>query len=246
MPNVPIIWKSWPIAPDGGRIGARELKRRRRRCHPSGHFVSGRIAWRVVTVRCAGEVITKEALFAAVWPDRVVSDGALSSCLRELRQALGDDQKAPRYIATVHRVGYRFIAKVERASPDPEPQSSWQAAEFFVGREAERAPARGVRQSLVRAAPARVRKRRGRYRQERTARSISRTASAAKDARGRPSKYRPVAWPWTVHPTQRAGRGLFAPARGPGTLVPSARRRAAGRAVAQVCAELAGARRERR
>src|SRR5499427_2133968 len=57
-----------------------------------------------------GRLVTKEALFQAVWPDTAVSDAVLTNRITELRQALGDDAKRPRFIATVHRRGYRFVA----------------------------------------------------------------------------------------------------------------------------------------
>src|SRR5262245_48423614 len=57
-----------------------------------------------------GQLVTKEELFRAVWPDTVVSDAALASCIQELRQALGDNARSPQYIETVHRRGFRFIA----------------------------------------------------------------------------------------------------------------------------------------
>ena len=59
-----------------------------------------------------GRIITKEELFAAVWPETVVSDVALSVCIRELRKNLEDDAKTPLYIETVHRRGFRFIGEV--------------------------------------------------------------------------------------------------------------------------------------
>jgi DNA-binding winged helix-turn-helix (wHTH) protein len=65
-----------------------------------------------------GELITKDALLEAVWPATVVGDAVLKVCVREIRKALGDRAGAPRYIATVHRLGYRFIADVADA-PDP-------------------------------------------------------------------------------------------------------------------------------
>ena len=58
-----------------------------------------------------GDVITKEELFAAVWPEVAVGDAALVTCIQELRKALRDDARRPRYIETLHRRGYRFIAK---------------------------------------------------------------------------------------------------------------------------------------
>jgi DNA-binding winged helix-turn-helix (wHTH) protein len=60
----------------------------------------------------SGQVVTKDELFHAVWPDTVVSDDALTSCMQELRRALGEDARQPRYIETVHRRGFRFIGKV--------------------------------------------------------------------------------------------------------------------------------------
>ena len=66
----------------------------------------------VSLVAHAGHVVTKEALLEAVWPDAVVTEGVLKTCLVQIRQALGERAKTPRYIATVHRQGYRFIAPV--------------------------------------------------------------------------------------------------------------------------------------
>src|SRR5882724_8692268 len=64
----------------------------------------------------AGEVITKEELFGAVWPEVTVGDAALVTCIQELRKALGDDARKPRYIETLHRRGYRFIGKLAPGS----------------------------------------------------------------------------------------------------------------------------------
>src|SRR3954471_12258777 len=59
-----------------------------------------------------GEVIPKEELFGAVWPEVTVGDAALVTCIQELRKALGDDARRPRYIETLHRRGYRFVGKI--------------------------------------------------------------------------------------------------------------------------------------
>lgn len=58
-----------------------------------------------------GEVVTRDELFRDVWPDTVVSDAALTTCIQELRRALVDDARRPKYIETVHRRGFRFVAK---------------------------------------------------------------------------------------------------------------------------------------
>jgi TolB-like protein/DNA-binding winged helix-turn-helix (wHTH) protein len=64
----------------------------------------------------AGQPVRKEELFASVWKGTVVSDDALTSCIQELRKALADDAKRPRFIETRHRRGYQFIARVSGAA----------------------------------------------------------------------------------------------------------------------------------
>jgi adenylate cyclase len=63
-----------------------------------------------------GEVLSKEVLIGAVWPGTFVSDDVLTYSISELRKALGDDAKNPRYIQTIARKGYRLIAPV-RSEP---------------------------------------------------------------------------------------------------------------------------------
>src|SRR5262245_57520390 len=57
-------------------------------------------------------LVTKDDLFASVWGDTIVSEAALTSCIRDLRRALRDPSRTPRYIETVHRRGFRFIGPV--------------------------------------------------------------------------------------------------------------------------------------
>ncbi|MDX1815460.1 MAG: AAA family ATPase, partial [Thermodesulfobacteriota bacterium] len=57
-------------------------------------------------------LVTKDELLEAVWPDTNVSEAAMTVCIRELRQALGDDAQAPQFVETVRGRGYRFVAKV--------------------------------------------------------------------------------------------------------------------------------------
>jgi TolB-like protein/Tfp pilus assembly protein PilF len=71
-----------------------------------------------VLVSKAGEPVGKEALFAEVWAETAVGDDALTSCIQELRRALEDDPKQPRFIETRHRRGYRFIASLEDGRVD--------------------------------------------------------------------------------------------------------------------------------
>lgn len=62
-----------------------------------------------------GELVLKDQLLDAVWGRRFVSEGAVKTVVSELRAALGDDPKAPRWIETVQRRGYRFIGTVAPA-----------------------------------------------------------------------------------------------------------------------------------
>jgi adenylate cyclase len=63
-------------------------------------------------VENADRLVTKEELIKAIWPNVIVTDEALSHCVSEIRQAIGDSTQA--IIATVPRRGYRFVAAVSR------------------------------------------------------------------------------------------------------------------------------------
>src|SRR4051812_11701394 len=65
------------------------------------------------------ELVTKEQLLKAIWPDVIVGDASVKVCIREIRKALEDDVQSPKYIETVHRRGYRFISKGGSAGPAP-------------------------------------------------------------------------------------------------------------------------------
>src|SRR3989442_14842809 len=64
-----------------------------------------------------GRVVTKDELLREGWPDTVVSEWALTTCIRKIRKALRETAGAPQYIAPVHRRGYRFIAPLTTAQP---------------------------------------------------------------------------------------------------------------------------------
>lgn len=57
-----------------------------------------------------GELVTKHAFMDGVWHGIPVTDEALTQCIRTLRRALGDDATNPRFIETVPKHGYRFVA----------------------------------------------------------------------------------------------------------------------------------------
>jgi DNA-binding winged helix-turn-helix (wHTH) protein/TolB-like protein/Tfp pilus assembly protein PilF len=74
-----------------------------------------------------GRVVSREELFAAVWPGVVVGDDALTQSIIKLRRALGDDPRSPAYIETIAKRGYRLIAPVRQdEAPDvlPEPAAA--------------------------------------------------------------------------------------------------------------------------
>src|SRR6266487_244977 len=60
----------------------------------------------------SGQLVTKEELLNAVWPETFVGDAVLKVTIRQLREALDDDPKLPRFIETAHRRGYRFIGQL--------------------------------------------------------------------------------------------------------------------------------------
>src|SRR5262247_157350 len=67
-----------------------------------------------------GQLVTKDVLLESVWPGIIVGDAVLKVCVREIRKALGDRVGAPRFVTTVHRRGYRFIADVTDSEPRPD------------------------------------------------------------------------------------------------------------------------------
>ena len=93
----------------------------------------------------SGRLVTKNELLQAVWADSLVTDASLKVCVREVRKALRDRPARPRFIETVHRRGYRFIAQTSAVDPS-QPQATGRVASAaprsapkpnLVGREAE-------------------------------------------------------------------------------------------------------------
>ncbi len=80
----------------------------------------------LVLIQRRGEVVTKDELMKAVWPDAFVEEGNLSQSIHVLRRALGESVDDHRYIVTVPGRGYRFVAEVREISetdngPFPKP-----------------------------------------------------------------------------------------------------------------------------
>jgi DNA-binding winged helix-turn-helix (wHTH) protein len=62
-------------------------------------------------------LVTKTELQDRLWPDAIVLEANLGNAVAEIRKALGDDPKAPKFVATVSRRGYRFSADVDVLGP---------------------------------------------------------------------------------------------------------------------------------
>lgn len=90
-------------------VPARELRRGAERIPLTARYFDAL----ALLLRERGRLIGKERFFDEVWGDVVVSDGALTQCIKDIRKALGDSPSEPRFIETVPRHGYRFIAVVE-------------------------------------------------------------------------------------------------------------------------------------
>src|SRR5687768_9301563 len=67
----------------------------------------------LVLIENHGHLVEKNELIERVWADSIVEEGNLTYTMRLLRIALGDEKRAPRFIETISRRGYRFIAEVE-------------------------------------------------------------------------------------------------------------------------------------
>ena len=82
----------------------------------------------VLLVERRNEAVSRQELLDAVWSDVVVTDGALSQAVRILRRTLGDDPRAPTFIRTVQRHGYRFVCDDVVEEPDEGPPKPVRAA----------------------------------------------------------------------------------------------------------------------
>ena len=78
-----------------------------------------------------GRTLTKDELIEAVWEGEIVADGSLTEAMSRLRTALADSARDPRYIRTVHRRGYRFIAPIGPTVRTPSKNETERGPLFF-------------------------------------------------------------------------------------------------------------------
>ena len=82
----------------------------------------------VLLIERRNEAVSRHEILDAVWSDVVVTDGALSQAVRTLRRTLGDDPRAPTFIRTLPRHGYRFVCDDVVEEPDEGPAEPARAA----------------------------------------------------------------------------------------------------------------------
>ena len=99
--------KSWSLARDGALVAL----------SPKLVQILGCLA------EARGELVTRELLLDRFWPGVFVTDNTLTRAVADIRKALGDDADSPRYVQTMARRGYRFVAPVaeDGAPPDAAP-----------------------------------------------------------------------------------------------------------------------------
>jgi DNA-binding winged helix-turn-helix (wHTH) protein/TolB-like protein/tetratricopeptide (TPR) repeat protein len=88
-----------------------------------------------------GQVVEKRQMFDEIWKDTFVSDNALTKVIKELRQSLGDSVDEPKFIETIPKRGYRFIATLngaeapvdERSPVETTNERPWRTTVSIVG-----------------------------------------------------------------------------------------------------------------
>lgn len=108
-PGGPFRLGEWLVHPDRNLL---ESAADSRRLEPLTMDVLAELAGR------GGEVVSKDELIDSVWEGRIISEGTLTNTVAELRRALGDDARNPRFIETVPKRGYRLVCPMEDASDD--------------------------------------------------------------------------------------------------------------------------------
>ena len=88
-------------------------------------------------VRHAGRLVTQEELLQAVWPDTFVQPEVLKYQIADIRGVLGDHPKAPLFIETLPRRGYRFVAAVRKINDPERPAPAITPRGSLVGRARE-------------------------------------------------------------------------------------------------------------
>ncbi len=125
-------------------VGDRQLWREGTRVDLNARYLDAL----ALLVQNHGQLVKKDQFFEEVWDDVVVSDSALTQCIKEIRRHLGDDASNPRYIQTVPGHGYRFVGPVEPLAtqgPSAGPYRQENASEVVQDRRAVGSSRSGAR-----------------------------------------------------------------------------------------------------
>lgn len=97
------------------------------------HLAPKALDFLLVIVQRAPNAVSKAELMAALWPDTHVSEATLTGVAADVREALGDDGRAPNLIRTVHRYGYAFSGELHRepAGDETTPVMGWLIADSW-------------------------------------------------------------------------------------------------------------------
>lgn len=98
----------WRVEPDLNRISRGAVER---------HLEPQSMTTLVYLLERPNETVSPDALLNAVWSQRIVEPNAVPRVISDIRRALGDDPRNPRYIETIRKRGYRVMASVVHPSP---------------------------------------------------------------------------------------------------------------------------------
>jgi DNA-binding winged helix-turn-helix (wHTH) protein/Tfp pilus assembly protein PilF len=119
--------------PEGATVGAWRVSARAGRLSRQGveRTVEPKVMDLLVLLASRpGEVITREEIVGALWPETIVGDDTLARVVSKLRKAFDDDAKTPAFVETISKRGYRLIAEVDLAPAAVMPARRWRQSAF--------------------------------------------------------------------------------------------------------------------
>ena len=111
-----------PTLPNPVRFGAFEIDRDAGQLTRSGrrvHLAPQALRLLLLLIDKQGALVAREEIRAALWSDDtfVDVDSAVNACISQIRTVLGDKPTAPRFVETIPRRGYRFVAPLNAVQP---------------------------------------------------------------------------------------------------------------------------------